>query len=59
MAELDAMLRMLYGSKEADPDLLKLLAIHGSDDEDALTFAEFLQVCLAPVAEAGRTAKQP
>lgn len=45
MAELDAMLRMLYGSQDADPELLKLLAINGSGDDDALTFDEFLQVC--------------
>eukprot|EP00904_Undaria_pinnatifida_P011356 jgi/Undpi1/7350/HiC_scaffold_22.g09823.m1 len=44
MAELDAMLRMLYGSPEADPDLLKLLAINGEGDEDALSFDEFAQV---------------
>ncbi|CAM9446134.1 unnamed protein product, partial [Ascophyllum nodosum] len=43
MAELDAMLRMLYASREADPDLLQLLAINGSGDEDTLTFDEFLQ----------------
>ena len=45
MAELDAMLRMLYASREADPDLLQLLAINGSGDEDTLTFDEFSQVC--------------
>lgn len=44
MAELDAMLRMLHGSPEADAELLRLLAVHGSEDEDALTFDEFLQV---------------
>ncbi|CAM9217683.1 unnamed protein product [Hapterophycus canaliculatus] len=43
MAELDAMIRMLHGSPDADPDLLKLLAVNGSADEDALTFEEFLQ----------------
>ncbi|CAM9895609.1 unnamed protein product [Ectocarpus sp. 4 AP-2014] len=43
MAELDAMVRMLYGSPDADPDLLKALAVNGSGDEDALTFDEFLQ----------------
>ncbi|CAN0163265.1 unnamed protein product, partial [Ectocarpus sp. 13 AM-2016] len=43
MAELDAMVRMLYGSPDADPDLLKSLAVNGSGDEDALTFDEFLQ----------------
>lgn len=44
MAELDAMVRMLYGSPDADPDLMKTLAVNGSGDEDALTFDEFLQV---------------
>lgn len=44
MAELDAMLRMLHGSTEADPDLLRILAVNGSNDEDALTFDEFLKV---------------
>eukprot|EP00903_Cladosiphon_okamuranus_P019985 g18360.t1 len=43
MAELDAMIRMLYGSAEADPDVLRLLAVNGSGDDDALTFDEFLQ----------------
>lgn len=46
MAELDAMLRMLYGSTDADPEVLKVLAVNGSEDEDALTFDEFLQVGL-------------
>lgn len=46
MAELDAMLRMLYGSLEADSDLLKMLAINGNGDEDALTFDEFCEVGL-------------
>lgn len=45
MAELDAMLRMLYGSPDADPGLLELLAVNGSDDGDVLTFDDFLQVC--------------
>lgn len=44
MAELDAMIRMLYGSADADPEVLRLLAVNGSADEDALTFNEFLQV---------------
>lgn len=44
MAELDAMLRMLYGTPDADPEVLKLLAVNGSGDEDALTFEEFVQV---------------
>ena len=44
MAELDAMLRMLYGSVDADPEVLGMLAVNGSGDEDALTFDEFLQV---------------
>ena len=44
MAELDAMLRMLYGSPEADPDLVKIFAINGDGDEDALSFDEFAQV---------------
>lgn len=44
MAELDAMVRMLYGSPDADPDLMKALAVNGSGDEDSLTFEEFLQV---------------
>lgn len=44
MAELDAMLRMLYGSPEADPDLLQIFAINGDGDEDALAFDEFAQV---------------
>lgn len=44
MAELDAMIRMLYGSAEADPEVVQLLAVNGSGDEDALTFEEFLQV---------------
>lgn len=44
MAELDAMLRMLYDSPEANPDLLQIFAIHGDGDEDALAFDEFAQV---------------
>lgn len=44
MAELDAMLRMLYGSPEADPDLLRFFAINGDGDEDCLAFDEFAQV---------------
>lgn len=44
MAELDAMIRMLYGSAEADPEVLRLLAVNGSGDDDALTFKEFLEV---------------
>ena len=44
MAELDAMLRMLYGSPEADPDLLRFFAINGDGDEDSLAFDEFAQV---------------
>lgn len=46
MAELDAMIRMLYGSAEAEAEVLRLLAVNGSGDEDALTFDEFLQVWL-------------
>lgn len=44
MAELDAMIRMLHGSPDADPELLRMLAVNGSADEDALAFEEFLQV---------------
>eukprot|EP00752_Nemacystus_decipiens_P002610 g2443.t1 len=44
MAELDAMIRMLYGTADADPEVVRLLAVNGSGDEDALTFDEFLQV---------------
>lgn len=44
MAELDAMLRMLYGTPDADPEVLRLLAVNGSGDEDALTLDEFVQV---------------
>lgn len=44
MAELDAMIRMLYGSAEADPGVLRLLAVNGDGDNDSLTFDEFLQV---------------
>ncbi|CAM9426212.1 unnamed protein product, partial [Pylaiella littoralis] len=43
MAELDSMLRMLYGTPDADPEVLKALAINGAEDEDALTFDEFVQ----------------
>lgn len=44
MPELDAMLRMLYASEDADPKLLMLLGVNGSSDENALTFQEFLAV---------------
>lgn len=44
MPELDAMLRMLYASQDADPELLALLGVNGTGDEDALTFDEFLVV---------------
>lgn len=44
MPELDAMLRMLSGSEEADRELLKLLGVNGSGDEDAMAFEELLAV---------------
>lgn len=44
MPEFDAMLRMLYASQDADPNLVKLLAVNGSGDEDELSFQEFLAV---------------
>ncbi|CAM9561049.1 unnamed protein product, partial [Sphacelaria rigidula] len=44
MPEFDAMIRMLYATEDADPDLVRLLAINGSGDEDELSFQEFLGV---------------
>lgn len=44
MPEFDAMLRMLYASQDADPDLVRLLAVNGSGDADELSFEEFLAV---------------
>lgn len=46
MPEFDAMLRMLYASQDADLNLVKLLAVNGSDDEDELSFDEFVAVSL-------------
>lgn len=44
MPELDALLRMLYASEKANPALLTLLGIHGSGDQDLLSYGEFLEV---------------
>eukprot|EP00611_Tribonema_gayanum_P025157 TRINITY_DN5683_c0_g1_i6.p1 TRINITY_DN5683_c0_g1~~TRINITY_DN5683_c0_g1_i6.p1 ORF type:complete len:553 (-),score=200.04 TRINITY_DN5683_c0_g1_i6:1113-2576(-) len=42
--ECDALLRMLAGSAEADPAVLKLLAPHGDGDGDGIGYDEFLAV---------------